>query len=38
MRPDPGLLTATVHFSLPGRAGFDAIDEISNDKKLIFQI
>jgi hypothetical protein len=35
-RPDPGRHTATVHSGQPGRAAFDALDEISNDKKLIF--
>jgi len=37
MRPDPGRLAATVHSCLPA-GWFDALDEISNDEKLIFQI
>lgn len=37
-RPDPGLVAATVHSGLPRRGAFDALDEISKDEKLIFQI
>jgi hypothetical protein len=35
-RRDPGLIAATVHSSLSRRGAFDALDEISKDKKLRF--